>query len=40
MIVGNGDDEYLDREAVDSLNALETEMAIGDSRLKELVRYD
>ncbi|MDX6288479.1 MAG: hypothetical protein QOH42_278 [Blastocatellia bacterium] len=38
MVVGNGDDEYLDREAIDSehLNALETEMAIGDSRLKEL----
>lgn len=38
MTMGNGDDDYLDREAADSerLNALETELAIGDCRLTEL----
>lgn len=38
IVAGNGDDEYLDREAIDSahLNALETEMANAESRLKEL----
>jgi predicted nucleic acid-binding Zn-ribbon protein len=38
IVVGNGDDEYLDREAVDNqhLNALETEMATGHARLEEL----
>jgi hypothetical protein len=34
MVVGNGDDEYLDREAIDNqhLNALETERAVSSAR--------
>jgi hypothetical protein len=38
MIVGNGDDDYLDREAADRarLNALETDMVAADRRLQQL----